>query len=78
MVFWKKNSGKCHMLIHNHDDLGKINLNGTKITSSNNKQLLGVRIDKKLSCDIHLKSLCKKEGQNLSALARINTYLTLE
>ena len=68
MVFWKKNSGKCHMLIHN----------GTKITSSNNKQLLGVRIDKKLSCDIHLKSLCKKEGQNLSALARINTYLTLE
>lgn len=79
MVFWQKNPGKCRdMLIDNHDDPDKINLHGTEITSSSNKKLLGVRIDKKLSCDIHLKSLCKKEGQNFCALAKICSYLTLD
>ena len=76
MVF---NPGKCdNMLIGNHDDPDKINLNGTEITSRNNKKFLGVCIDKKLSFDVHIKFLCKKEGQNLSALARISSYFTLD
>ena len=54
------NPGKCHdMLIGNHDEPDKININGTQILSSNNQKLLGVRIDKKLNFDVHIKSFCK-------------------
>ena len=72
------NPGKCHyMLIGNHDESNKINLNGTEITSSSNKKLHGVLIDKKLNFDVHIKSLCKKEDQKLSALARVSNDYTL-
>ena len=41
------NSGKCHfMLIGNHDEPDKINLNSTEITNSTNEKLLSVFIDK--------------------------------
>ena len=53
----------CHyMLIDNHYESDKINLNGTEITSSNNKKLVGVLIDKKVSFDVHRKFICKKAG----------------
>ena len=57
---------------------GNLNLNGTEITSDNNEKLLGVLIDKKLSFDVHIKSLCIKAGQKLSTLARVSSYLTLD
>ena len=66
------------MLIDNHEEPEKIHLNGTEITSSNNEKLLAVLTDKKLSFDVHIKSLCKKAGQKLSALSRISSYLTLD
>ena len=37
-----------HVLIGNHDEPDKINLNATEITSNNNEKQLGVFIDKKL------------------------------
>ena len=37
-----------YVLIGNHDESDKINLNATEITSSNNEKQLGVFIDKKL------------------------------
>ena len=73
------NPGKYHyMLIGNHDAPDKANLNGTGITCSNNQKLLGVLIDRKLSFDVHIISLCKKEGQKFSALTRISSYLALD
>ena len=33
-------------------------------------------LENKLNFDSHITSLCKKAGQKLSALARINHYLT--
>ena len=42
------NPGKCYyMLIGNHDEVDKININGTQITSSINEKLLDVFIDSK-------------------------------
>ena len=68
------NPGKCYyMLIGNHDEPDKINLNGTEITSSNNETLLLVLIDTKLSFGVHIKSLCKKARRKLSALAKISS-----
>ena len=70
------NPGKCHYLV-----LGKIsnsdtvNLNGTKLASSSYEKLLGILIDRDLSFDKHIESLCRKAGQKLNALARISNYL---
>ena len=66
------------MLIGNHGGPNQINLNATEIPSSNNRKLLCVHIDKKLIFDVHTKSLYMKAVQKLSALARINRYLTLD
>ena len=71
------NPEKCHYLV-----LGKrsnsdtINLNGTKLASSSYEKLLGILIDRDLSFDKHIKSLCRKAGQKLNALARTSNYLT--
>ena len=71
------NPEKCHYLV-----LGKrsnsdtINLNGTKLASSSYEKLLGILIDRDLSFDKHIKSLCRKAGQKLNVLARISNYLT--
>ena len=51
-------------------------MNNNEISSSNKEKLLGILLDNKLNFDSHITSLCKKAGQKLSALARINYYLT--
>ena len=65
------------MLIGNHGEPDKLNLNATQITSNNNDKHLDVqnKSEKKLRFDVHIKSLRKKAGQKLSALAKISSYL---
>ena len=75
--------GKCYyMLIGNHEEPDKINLNGTEITCCNNEKLFGVlkklKLIKKLNFDVLIKSLSKKAGEKLSALARLRGYLTVD
>ena len=55
----------------NHDKPDKMKLNGTKITNTN-KKLLHMLIDKKVSFNVQIKSLCKIAGQTVSALGRIS------
>ena len=38
-------------------------------------EILGIKIDRKLSFHQHIKSISKKAGQKLSALLRISPYL---
>ena len=46
--------GKCYYILKsNHDELDKINVNVTEITSSNNEELLVVLTNKRLSLDVH-------------------------
>ena len=40
-------------------------------------ELNGENIDYKLKFDIHIKTLCKKVGKNLIALARIIKYMSI-
>ena len=71
------NPGKCHDIVIGDDDPShKIILNNNEIGSSNEEKLLCILLDNKLSFGSHVTSLCKKAGQKLSALARINHYLT--
>ena len=72
------NPGKCHYIVIGDDDpTSKIILNNTEIASSNEEKLLDIfLLDSKLNFNSHVTSFCKKAGQKLSALARINHYLT--
>ena len=71
------NLGKCHYLVlRNRSNSDAINLNGTKLASSSYEKLLGILIDRDLSFDKHIKSLCRTAGQKLNALARISNYLS--
>ena len=71
------NSGKCHHMVIGSRDLShEIMLNNNKITSSNEEKLLGIFLDSKLNFESHIVSLCRKAGQNLSALTRFKNHLT--
>ena len=70
------NAGKCHQIvIGDNDPTHKIILNNNKIASSNVEKRLGILLDSKLNIDSHITSLCKRGGEKLSALARINHYV---
>ena len=69
--------GKCHCLVlRNRSNSDTINLNGMKLASSSYEKLLGILTDRDLSFDKHIKSLYKRAGQKLNALARTSNYLT--
>ena len=71
------NPGKCHYIaIGDTDPSHKIILNNNDVSSSNKEKRLGIPLDNKLNFDSHITSLCKKAGQKLSALARMNHLLT--
>ena len=63
-------------MIGDDGSIHKIILSNNEIAGSNVEKLLGILLDSKLNFDSHITSLCKKAGQKLSALARINHYLT--
>ena len=65
-----------YCVIGDDDPTHKMILNNNEIASSNEEKLPGIFLDSKLNFDSHITSLCKKAGQKLSALARINHYLT--
>ena len=45
------------------------------LENSKEEVILGITIDNKLTFDSHIKSMCRKAGQKLSALSRISPYL---
>ena len=67
------NPGECHYIVIGDDDPShKVILNNNEISNSNEEKLLGILLDSKLNFESYIISLCKKAGQELSALARIN------
>ena len=71
------NPGKCHYIVIGDDGPShKIIFNNNEIASSNEEKLLVILLDSKLNFGSRITSLCKKADQKLSALARINHYLT--
>ena len=67
----KPNEDKCHLLVINHDNVS-VNLGNENISCSSSVELLGIKIDDKLSFNEHVSKLCKKGNQKLHALARIS------
>ena len=65
------NAGKCHFLtVGFNESFLDFFLNGTITENVTEEKILGIVIDNKLNFKLHLKNICKKGYQKLSALAR--------
>ena len=76
----RNNSAKSHILFSGNEvvSLVSVNIDNNAITSESKNDLLGLVLDSNLSFEDHINSLCEKECQKLSALARIVPYICLE
>ena len=53
-----------------------LNINNIKIRESQNVELLGLKIDNRLTFKDHINMLCRRASYKLHALGRIRKYLT--
>ena len=75
----KLNPDKCKLLVCGHKYEVMIgNVAGANVIESHNVRLLGIRIDSDLRFNEHVKSICKKASNKLSALSRLCTILPLK
>ena len=72
----KVNPDKSHLLLSGNKKL-KSNIDNNIIESEMKQELLGVKIDSKLSFEEHVNNICKKASQKLNALARISSYVDI-
>ena len=73
----KVNPGKCHILLSTKNPTD-VHLEGTCITSSSCKKLLGITKDSDLKFDQNISDLCNKGSKNINALCRIRSSMYLE
>ena len=57
------------------DDTETLNFNNVAINCSKEVEILRIMLDRNMNFHTHIKSICRKAGQKLSALLRINTYV---
>ena len=70
------NPNKCHdMCIGENAESDTFKFENVCLENSKEEVILGITIDNKLTFDSHIKSICRKAGQKLSALSRISPYL---
>ena len=71
------NPGKCHFMSTGRDthDEDVFYYRNFTLKNSNEKEILGVTIDGKLTFRQYIKKMCRKAGQKLSALLRLSPYL---
>ena len=72
--YLKANQDKYHVLLSDTSETQLIFKN-VPIASSSCEKLLGIKIDRKLSFEPHVESLCKKGSKKLNALARMTSSL---
>ena len=75
----KLNDDKCHLLISGlkYENVWE-QIGNAKIWESKTQKLLGVKIDRTLNFDEHVRSLCKKAGRKLSVLFRLSSYMNVK
>ena len=78
--FMISNPGKHHFIsigkdTHDEDVFYYYNLT---LKNSNEEEILGVTIDRKLILHQHIKKMCRQAGQKLSVLLRLSPYLNIK
>ena len=76
--YMKLNESKCHFLTNGSTEQLWVKVGNEMIWESQSEKLLGMSVDKDLNFNSHLKSLCKKVNQKVSALARIVNILPFQ
>ena len=76
--YMKLNQSKCHFLTNGSTEHLWVKVGNEMIWESQSEKLLGMSVDKDLNFNSHLKSLCKKVNQKVSALARIANILPFQ
>ena len=71
------NSGKCHLILSINEPV-QIQIAESLSESTNCVKLHGVKIDSKLSLDKHIKTICTKASNKLTALTRVTPYMAIE
>ena len=70
------NAGKCHfMCLGKNTENETFSFKDTITNSSKEETILGVIIDNRLTFSSHIRELCKKASQKISALSRISSQL---
>ena len=72
---FKANTDKSHILLSHPEVIGT-EIYGETIINTKYEKLLGVKFDIELRFDEHVKSLCKKANQKLSALTRLSSIMS--
>ena len=57
------------------DDAETLNFSNLTIKNSKEMEILGISLDRNMNFHTHIKNICRKAGQKLSALLRISPYL---
>ena len=75
----KLNQDKCHLLVsgYKHENIWA-RIGEVKIWESSKQKLLGVVIDRDLSFNKYVSSLCKKAGRKLSVLSRLSNLMSFQ
>ena len=71
------NPGKCHFMciVKNVTGSELLNFNGKILRNWREVEILGTTLDRNLNFRSHIKKLCRKVGQKLSALIRVSSYI---
>ena len=77
--YMKLNQDKCHLLVsgYKHENIWA-RIGEVKIWESSKQKLLGVVIDRDLSFNEYVSSLCKKAGRKLSVLSRLSNLMSFQ
>ena len=62
-------------LVKNIDDTETLSFNDIALKNSKEVEILEITLDRSMSFNTHIKNICRKAGQKLSALLRISPYL---
>ena len=77
--YMKLNQEKCNLVVsENKFENIWADIDHAKIWESPKQKLLVVVIDRDLSFDGYVSSLCRKAGKKLSALVRLSHYMSLK
>ena len=74
------NPGKCYFMCigKNVSDSELLNINGLNFKNCKEVEVLGITIDRNLNFKGHIKNICRKAGQKLSALLRISSHINTD
>ena len=71
------NPGKCHFMCigKNIADSELLNFNDQILKNCREVEILGITLDRNLNFRYHIKNLCRRIGEKLSALLRASSYI---